>query len=168
MTDTIEIHKADISDIPRIQQIANITWPVTFKDILSQEQIKYMMEMMYSVTTLSEQIVTKNHVFLLACQGNQDLAFTSYELNYNGTASTKIHKIYILPTAQGKGIGKLLINKIAAIAKNNLNNTLSLNVNRDNKAISFYEKMNFRIVKEENIDIGQGFLMEDYVMEKLL
>jgi ribosomal protein S18 acetylase RimI-like enzyme len=78
---------------------------------------------------------------------------------------TKIHKRYVLPTAQGTGVGKKLIEYISTIALQNRNQILSLNVFRKNPAIEFYERIGFKKVKEINIDVGNGFTMNDYVME---
>ncbi len=94
------------------------------------------------------------------------LGFLSYELNYKGVPKTKIHKIYLLPASQGKGVGKQLIEAVTDRAKAEHNDTLSLNVNRHNKAIRFYERLGFTHVASETIDIGNGFIMDDYVMEK--
>jgi len=162
----IQITTATHQDYSLIQQIAHQTWPHTFGTILSPEQIAYMLEMMYSIPALTEQIEEKGYTFLLAKEEDIYLGFAAYELNYQGLPKTKLHKIYILPEAQGKGLGKLLINTVADIAKQNQNEVLSLNVNRNNPAIYFYEKLGFTKVAEEDIPIGQGYLMEDFVMEK--
>jgi len=164
----IQITKATSHDNHIIQQIAHQTWPHTFGNILSQDQITYMLEMMYSIPALTKQIEEKDYTFLLAKEEDKYLGFAAYELNYQGLPKTKLHKIYILPEAQGKGLGKLLINNVADIAKQNQNEVLSLNVNRNNPAIYFYEKLGFTKVAEEDIPIGQGYLMEDFVMEKNL
>lgn len=74
----------------------------------------------------------------------------------------------MLPEAQGKGIGKILIDGISAIAKINDSDVLTLNVNRSNKALGFYEKLGFEIVGEEDIELDHGYLMEDFIMEKRL
>ena len=108
------------------------------------------------------------HTFLLAKEEEETLGFCSYELNCEDSNKVKIHKIYILPDTQGKGLGKLLIQKIQDLAQKNNSDALSLNVNRFNVAKSFYEKIGFKIVAEEDIEIGEGWLMEDYVMEKSL
>ena len=164
----IQISEATKDHFPTIQSIAHRTWPATFGKILSRAQITYMLEMMYSLSSLTEHVEIKNHVFLLAKEGEEALGFASYELNCLQQSKTKIHKIYILPTSQGLGIGKLMINRILEIAKSNGNEKLSLNVNRNNKAVEVYKKWGFEIVKEEDIDIGNGFFMNDYVMEKSL
>lgn len=164
----LDIYTATSSDFPIIQEIAYVTWPHTFRDILSKEQINYMIEMMYSTAALTEQTMQKKHQYLIVKDETKNLGYASYELNYKGLSITKIHKIYILPEAQGKGVGKLLMNTITTVAKENRNTSLSLNVNRDNAAFDFYRNIGFEKVGEENIDIGDGFLMEDFIMNKKL
>lgn len=151
-----------------IQELAYKTWPQTFTGILSSEQIAFMLEKMYSLESLQEQIESKGHIFILAKEEDQCLGFISYELHHDDSQFTKIHKLYLLPSSQGKGLGKILIETVAEKALQNGDIMLSLNVNRQNKAIDFYEKMGFVKVKEENISIGNGFWMEDFVMEKQL
>ncbi len=162
----IQIVKGSNEDFPTIQKIAHLTWPGTFKNILSEDQISYMLEMMYSLSSLTEQIEKKKHKFFLAKENGKYLGFASCEINYSNSPKTKIHKIYILPEAQGMGVGKALIAKITETAINYHNQLLILNVNRYNPSIKVYEKWGFAIVKEENIPIGNGYLMEDFVMEK--
>jgi diamine N-acetyltransferase len=156
-----------IEQIPYIQKIANSTWPSTFKNILSAQQIDYMLEMMYSTEILQQQL-QKNHHFFLFFEDNSPLGFIGLEHNCLSSNKTKIHKIYIIPEAQGKGIGKKLIDRAENEAKAHQDHALFLNVNRYNQsAIAFYQSMDFEITRSEDIDIGNGFLMEDYVMEKL-
>jgi ribosomal protein S18 acetylase RimI-like enzyme len=104
--------------------------------------------------------------FIIAKDETGHLGYASYEINSKKIGLTKIHKIYVLPNAQGKGVGNMLINKITAIALQNKNQTLALNVYRKNPAIEFYQKLGFSIVKEVDIDVGNGFTMNDYEMEK--
>lgn len=164
----LEIIVASESHLPEISRIAHETWPNTFGEILSEKQIAYMLDWMYSIPSLESQIKEKGHVFLLAKDPDGYLGYASYELNYKKEAKTKIHKIYLLPVSQGKGVGATLINKIGQIALENNNESLLLNVNRYNKAVGFYEKVGFKVIGNENIDIGDGFLMEDFIMEKTL
>ena len=107
----------------------------------------------------------KRHQFILVNEGEVVLGFASYEHQYLNTNTTRLHKIYLLPEAQGKGAGKLLINWVVKAATENQSNVVSLNVNRFNKAVTFYQKMGFEIVGEEDLEVGHGYLMEDYKME---
>lgn len=161
----IEVIKADLNDFELVYGLAKNVWPQTYKSILSQEQIDYMFALMYSKEAYTEQITIKGHHFLVIKEDDTYLGFASYELNYH-YETTKIHKIYILPKAQGKGAGRILLSKIEDIARRNGNTIISLNVNRFNQAIHFYEKTGFVKTGQEDINIGNGYLMEDYIMQK--
>jgi GNAT superfamily N-acetyltransferase len=76
--------------------------------------------------------------------------------------------LYVLPEAQGKGIGKLLIEEVIVLAEEMHSKSINLNVNRFNKAHFFYSKMGFCILKEVDIELDFGYLMEDYIMEKYM
>lgn len=164
----ITIIKATSSDYKIIQEIAQQTWPDTYGDILSKEQLKFMLEAFYSEAALNENVVSKGHHFLLAKEENIVLGFASYEHNYQENNRTRIHKIYVLPQTQWKGIGNALIGYIEKLAIENYSTALSLNVNRFNKALTFYKKKGFEVIEKVDIEIGHGYLMEDYVMEKML
>lgn len=158
------IVRAQLNDIPSIQAIAKQTWPKTFEAILSPVQIEYMLSWMYSTEALSIAIESENQSFWLFQQDGNSLGFAGIEHLYNKAAATKLHKIYVLPSAQGLQVGKQLLNHVIAESKKAGSTNLLLNVNRFNNAVGFYERFGFSITAEENIDIGNGFLMEDYVM----
>jgi diamine N-acetyltransferase len=163
--DMILIKTASVNDISAIREITRKIWPVTYGEILSQEQLEYMMDLIYSDNSLLLQI-QNNHQFFIVSEGLTNLGFASFEHHYLNKSVTKLHKLYLLPESQGRGIGKLLIESIAVLAKENQSEIISLNVNRFNKAYAFYKKMGFEIVAEEDLEIGNGYLMEDYKMEK--
>lgn len=162
------ITEANTENIHIIQDIAHKTWPVTFESILSSAQISYMLEMMYSTASLLKQMTELDHHFLLAAENNKYLGFASYESSYKEMPQTKIHKIYILPEAQGKGVGKKLMDAMEQTALNNRDTSLLLNVNKHNDAEKFYKRLGFELIGTEDIDIGAGFLMEDKIMGKKL
>jgi ribosomal protein S18 acetylase RimI-like enzyme len=161
----MEIRKAQINDIKSIQKIAFDTWPSAYGDILEQAQIDYMLDLMYSEEVLEKQM-NESQTFLIIKEEKLDLAFVSFETNYDNQPQTKIHKIYISPAAQGKGLGKILIEETERQAINKRNERILLNVNRQNKARFFYEKIGFKIAYSEDIEIGNGYLMNDFVMVK--
>lgn len=164
----ITVTKATAEDIKTIQEITYITWPITYGKILSKSQLDYMLDLFYSDEALIKQIKNKEQLFYLISEDEATLGFIGIEHNYKDEAITKIYKIYLLPETQGKGIGKKVIQKIEKMALENHSTALSLNVNRFNTALSFYKKIDFEVVDEVNIEIGNGYLMEDYVMEKEL
>jgi GNAT superfamily N-acetyltransferase len=164
----ITISEATIEDFGTIREIAYATWPVTYGEILSKEQLDYMLGMMYSEATLLDNVTNKGHHFIFANENTIPLGFASYEHHYLKTNTTRLHKLYLLPESQGKGMGKMLMDKIVALAKENQCDVISLNVNKFNKSHFFYTKMGFDIIAEEDLEIGNGYLMEDYKMEKKL
>ncbi len=164
----ITISEAAIGDIKQIQTIVHITWPITYGEILSKEQLDYMLDLFYSDEALTEQYNKREQLFYMIYEGETNIGFIGIEHNYKGEAITKIHKIYLLPETQGKGIGKKVIDEIGKLASENDSTALSLNVNRFNSALGFYKKIGFEVIDEVNIDIGKGYLMEDYVMKKPL
>ncbi|WP_269235788.1 GNAT family N-acetyltransferase [Flavobacterium flavigenum] len=164
----IKITDASIEDITKIQNIAHTTWPITYGKILSKEQLDYMLDLIYSDEALIIQIEKKEQLFYLISEDETTLGFIGIEHHYKNEPLTRIHKIYLLPETQGKGIGKKVIEEIKKLALKNHSTALSLNVNRFNSALSFYTKIGFEIIDEVNIDIGNGYVMEDYVMEKKL
>jgi len=162
----ITISEATLNDLKLIQEIAYKTWPLTYGEILSKEQLDYMLNLIYSDEALTEQYEKKEQLFYLVSNSESTLGFIGIEHNYKNGAVTRIHKIYLLPETQGKGIGKIVIEEIEKLALQNNSTSLSLNVNRFNNALRFYQKLGFEVTDEVNIDIGNGYLMEDYVMEK--
>lgn len=152
-------------ELTKVQSIAHRTWPSTFANILSPEQIEYMLNWMYDLKMLESQF-EKGHTFLLAEEDGKERGFAGFELNYAEGPKAKLHKIYLLPEAQGKGAGKGLILEVADRARKNGQKSLLLNVNKYNqKAIEFYARIGFFELYKEVIDIGNGYVMDDVVME---
>lgn len=157
----------ETQDFEAIRDLAYAIWPVTYGPILSKTQVDFMLDSFYSNATLA-QSVENGHRYLLVIEDGKALGFVGYEHRYKGHPVTRIHKIYVLPQTQGMGIGKMLVKHIESLARQNGSSVLSLNVNRFNKALGFYQKIGFEITGEEDIAIGHGYLMEDYNMEKPL
>jgi GNAT superfamily N-acetyltransferase len=163
-----QIIPATPAHYPVIQQIATYTWHKTYGNIITQAQTDFMLDWMYSLASINEQVEKQGHRFIMAVENNAFTGFASYELNYKGEPKTKVHKLYVLPEQQGSGTGRKLLDFIGNIALSHDHIAISLNVNRFNAAVDFYKKTGFTIVEEEDIDIGHGYVMEDYVMERSL
>lgn len=159
----MEIERVNENDAKRVQDLAYLTWPETFKEILTQDQLQYMLEWMYNLPTLRDQIGTGHEFYIVT--DNRDLGFVGIEFDHPEKGIAKIHKLYVLPGQQGKGLGFKLFEHIRKRAIKEGMKSIQLNVNRFNRAVDFYHHIGFKTIREEDIDIGQGYLMEDYVME---
>lgn len=163
----METRKAGIRDINSIMELAVATWYPSYGNILSKNQIDYMLDLFYSPAALTSQMQS-GHYFLVLSDNGKDIGFASFEPHYNKEGATKIHKLYVLPQQQGSGGGRLLMSAIESHAAANGDKAITLNVNRFNKALNFYLKSGFEITGVEDIDIGHGYLMEDYIMAKTI
>jgi diamine N-acetyltransferase len=161
------IRQATINDLETIRQIAADTWWATYSPILEKEQIRFMLGEIYSVEKISYQLKNNIQTYLLLIEDGKPVAFAAYSPREEDTEIYKLHKLYCLPETQGKGYGKVLINVVAGKTLEAGKSILDLNVNRHNKAKSFYEKMGFQVAYEEDIPIGP-YWMNDYVMRKEL
>jgi len=167
MNNGILIRPAGVEDIPAIHLLAHQIWPKTYGHLMSADKLQYMLQLIYDPASLEKQMQERGHVFLLAEVDHRPAGFASFSAT-NETGIYKLHKIYISTGIQGKGLGKTLLNAVIEEIKRLQATALRLNVKRDNTAIAFYEKQGFAIIKEEDIDIGNGYFMNDYVMEKKL
>ncbi len=162
----IHFRKATIDDIPLIRELTFKVWPQTYAGILSGEQIDYMLDLMYSSDSLQKQMEELHHQFIIGFDAEEPVAFASFSAKPDSDNRIwRVHKIYILPGRQGLGIGRKSLDQIAADLMPLGATTLELNVNRHNPARSFYERIGFVIVGEQDIDIGNGYYMNDYVMK---
>lgn len=159
-----EIRLIGCDELVYVQQIVFSTWPDTYGAILSAVQIEYMLEKFYNLPVL-EKSVKKGYLYYVFFENDLPLGFMAVQPDAV-PGSLKVHKLYILPNHQGKKIGSGLFTQAETIARNHGMKRIYLNVNRFNNAVSFYHAMGMRISGEEDIDIGNGYLMEDFVMEK--
>jgi GNAT superfamily N-acetyltransferase len=164
MDATLSIRLGELDDINIIGFLAQQIWPKTYETIVPPEQLRYMLNLFYSPASLRKQMVEDRHQFLILEEGEEPIGFASWgALTERGVY--KLHKIYIMPGRQGKGLGKMVLQFIFEMIRPEGATKLRLNVNRYNKARQFYEKMGFTLVKEEDVAIGNGYFMNDYVME---
>ena len=171
------VKKAGFEDIPLIRQLTFATWPQTYSSLLSKEQVDYMLEMMYSPASLQKQM-EDGSIFIIVYDDKLPVGFAAYAQLTEPRGhpadkpidhlTWKLDKIYILSSQQGKGTGKFIINFIVDEIRSKHAKALQLNVNRQNKAKDFYEKLGFTVIKTADFDIGNGYFMNDYVMELAL
>jgi ribosomal protein S18 acetylase RimI-like enzyme len=161
------IRQATIHDLDTIRQVAEETWWATYSPILEKEQISFMLDEIYSVEKIASQLKNDTQIYLLLIEKDKPVAFAAYSPREEDPEIYKLHKLYCLPETQGKGYGKILVNEVAKKTMEAGKHTLDLNVNRHNKAKTFYEKMGFEIAYQEDVPIGI-YWMNDYVMRKKL
>jgi len=160
------IRKASHADIPLLHHLASLIWAPTYGSILSEEQVAYMFDVIYTETALQQQM-QEGQTFLLLYAKDQPMGFASFSEKDATAKVYKLNKLYLLQDCQGKGLGKKLILYVEEEAKKRGAAILDLNVNRYNKAKDFYERCGYHKHQQEDIPIGP-YWMNDYVMRKQL
>ena len=156
------IYTATLSDIPEIQAIAARVWPEAYKDVSTPGQISYMLDLMYSSEALKKQMLDQCCEFILYKPNEHSVGFASYGKNEKGI--WRLHKLYVDVDQHGKGLGKILLEEVKKRVAEKGGSELELNVNKRNKAKDFYYSQGFTLRREEVIDIGEGYVMDDYVL----
>ncbi|WP_312761112.1 GNAT family N-acetyltransferase [Epilithonimonas sp.] len=161
------IIKAEQKDISVIQDLAKKSWSFAYVDILEQDQIDYMLDLMYSEEALKKHFENRNYHYYLIQEEDQFLGFVGFEFHQE-PETTKLHRIYFLKEAQGKGLGKKALKFVVNETEKIGNKRVILTVNKNNSAKNFYESQGFKIYDEAIFDIGNGYVMDDFLMEFLL
>ena len=157
----------DPASLEIVRRIADDVWPKTFREILSPEQIVYMMKMMYAPEVMEKELASGVH-FRVARVDGVPAGYTSWAA-YTIPGTAKLHKVYLLQEFQGRGIGSAMLADAAEQARRAGFTRLRLNVNKHNeRARRAYFRNGFTDVEAVKIDIGGGFFMDDFVMEKAL
>ena len=164
-----DIVQADYGHIMCIHDMAELVFRHTYKDILSPEQMDYMMDWMYSPDSLRRQM-EDGHVYYLAYSEGSPCAYVSVQPDgkaEDGRLLFHLQKIYILPSAQGQGLGRILFDTVVShvsSCKAGNKARIELNVNRNNPAIGFYQHLGLKILRQGDFHIGNGYYMNDYIM----
>lgn len=162
----MHIRRAQLHELPILEGLARQIWPSTYAHIISQAQIDFMLDWMYSFAALKQQQEEGHEFYIIGNEGT-DIGFLALEWVHDtqsGSVQLKINKLYVLPVFQGKGIGRALIEKAMARASETQCEAIFLQVNKANEAKNFYLKLGFHIREEAVFDIGNGFIMDDYIM----
>lgn len=237
----IEIVKATRDGLQTIHDMAQVVFRHTYRDILSPEQMEYMMDMMYSLPNLRAQLDEGHHYYIAYMSPDQESSTyqessthqedtaphedgapcrcndvassddSAYAVcnarasvlpvpcgyvsvqhegpDQDGTEIFHLHKIYVMPEAQGRGVGMRLFQtvvqhvksvlqarsagdgasaiinpELAAAQSATAKARIELNVNKFNSAVNFYKHLGMRILLEEDFPIGNGFYKTDYIM----
>lgn len=161
-----QILSATETDLPAIAELAGVIWRACYPEIISREQIEFMLLRMYAPDVLCDEMRSQGiHFFRLLVDG-QIAGFAS--IGPTKTASEmKLHKLYLLPELHGRGFGSRLLKHCAVEAHRLGARRLILAVNKRNaKAIAAYQRNGFTIAESVVTDIGNGFVMDDFIMVK--
>jgi GNAT superfamily N-acetyltransferase len=160
------LRRMTADDIDAVNALAHVVWQATYSPLISQTQIDFMLADRYAPDRLREQLDDPQHAWWVAQQNQTWVGFAHAVRDETGC---KLDKLYVHPAHQRRGIGAALVCAVEDWARRQQIRRLWLQVNRGNtQAIRAYEKYGFRMIESRVFDIGHGFVMDDYVMERLL
>lgn len=164
---SVAILPASEEDLPAISKLASVIWHECYPGIITREQIEYMLAKMYSLETLRAELQAGIRYEQLRVE-TELTGFASFG-PAEQTDAIKLHKLYLYSVLRGRGLGTSLLRHCENEARKLGGRQLILNVNKHNrKAIEVYQKNGFSIADSVVVDIGSGFVMDDYIMAKPL
>ena len=159
------ITKISTESIPEIERLSCEIWHKVYPSLISSEQIDFMLNMMYSKSSLEKQMLELKHQFIIISIDEEALGYASYSLKSTDEPTIfRLNKLYLQPENHGKGMGKAMIQFIIEETLPLGAKFLELNVNKANPTIAFYKKFGFTITEETVVQIGEGYMMDDYIM----
>ena len=162
------IEPAAEAHLPAIQELAAVIWHAHYPGIISREQIDYMLARMYALETMRAEILAQGIHYDRLLQGSALAGFASYGPTAE-PETWKLHKLYLRPDLHGRGLGSQLLRHCETRAQALGAHRLLLNVNKRNaKAIAAYQRNGYAILDSVCDAIGNGFVMDDFVMAKRL
>jgi len=163
---SVEINLVKSShDIDTVSTLARKTWTHHYTPIIGAAQVEYMLNKFQNSPAIDAQI-SDGYEYYLAKLYNKYVGYTAVVPDAENN-KMMISKIYTLTEVQGEGVGGQLLSFIEDKCNKENISTLWLTVNKNNtRAIAWYKRRGFNIKEDIKVDIGGGFYMDDYVMEK--
>lgn len=152
----LEVKKEEIKELA---ELTSAIWHEYWPCILTEEQINYMVEKFQSEKAIVEQINNENYRYYFLLDNGEKFGYTGVS---DKGEYLFLSKLYIKKEFRHKGYGKLAFDEIKKLGYD----TIRLTVNKYNKnTIDAYLKYGFKVIDEDVTDIGNGFVMDDYIME---
>lgn len=156
----------ETGDFRKVGEMAKLIWPVAYGALISDAQINFMIGRMYDPVTIQREIKKEGIRYHWIFEKSERIGFLAFG-PLAKAASCTLHKLYLLPERQGRGAGSTALRWITSQTKQVGASAIHLRVNRGNRdAIRCYEGNGFKITGEDCLEIGEGFVMDDYLMRK--
>ncbi|MDD5296974.1 MAG: GNAT family N-acetyltransferase [Rhodocyclaceae bacterium] len=164
----VEIRAVRADEVEAIGALARVIWQAAYLDMIGQGQIDYMLAQRYGAERMREELARPDIWWRQILVDGQRLGFYACQTGEK-PGELKLDKLYVHPGHQRRGLGGRLLAHASELARGQGCHTLVLAVHKGNApAIAAYKKHGFAIREPIYIDIGGGYVMDDYLMEKRL
>ena len=152
------------TELKEVAVLADEIWHECFVDIISLGQIDYMVEKFQSYKAMTKQIIDQDYSYYAVREDEELCGYLAVKPEKDGRFF--LSKLYLRKDKRGRGIASMMLKKAFEEAKNSGKNRVYLTVNKHNDhAIEVYKKTGFVVADEAVTDIGNGYVMDDYIFE---
>jgi diamine N-acetyltransferase len=156
------------ADFEIVARLAGTIWRSHYANMISMAQIEYMLAERYTPDKLRRYVNAADQWLDILRLADTSIGYCSY-VKTSLPGEMKLEQLYLLREHRGKGLGGFMLRHVEARARKQGLNALALQANKRNvDSIAFYRKAGFTVREEAAFDIGNGFVMDDYVMVKFL
>lgn len=160
------VRVCDDMGIAEVASMADTIWREYYSSFIPAEQIDYMLDSVQSPEAIKEQVTARDYEYYFIRSGSKNIGYAGLQ---PGDGKMKLSKLYILREHRGRGYAREAMTFIENLCRRRRLCAVWLTVNRNNTpSMEIYRKSGFEVVREEVADIGGGFVMDDYIMEKTI
>ena len=163
MSDEIRIKQATIKDAAVIETLAKQIWTQHYTPIIGEKQVSYMLDKFQSQAAIKSDI-DSDYVYAIAYLNDAACGYSADKID----RGVFLSKFYVLQSCRGAGVGKALMDNIVSFTNDHKQPRIWLTCNKFNPSLAVYKKMAFDVIGEVVTDIGGGYVMDDYELEKKL
>jgi len=168
LTEPPRLRLITAAELPTVIDLAHRIWPRYYPSIISPAQIDYMLSVWYNLSTMQSEVASQKVSYALIESATTPIGYLGYETQPDSPVLF-LSKLYLLPEHHGQGHGRLALDWLQHQALATGHTGLRLRVNKHNApAIRAYLRAGFHFAEDICSDIGNGFVMDDFVMEKNL
>ncbi len=165
MNTRLRVRAAGTADTKTLEALAKEIWEQHYSPIIGKTQVSYMLEKFQSQSAI-ESDIAGGYVYYIASFDGVPCGYSAVKKDGSGVF---LSKLYVKQGYRGKGIARAMLEKIYEYARKNKSKRVWLTCNKYNKAsLETYKKLGFSITDSCVKDIGEGYKMDDYVLEKKL
>lgn len=159
----IQFKKIEVTQIPLLQQLATKIWTDNYSQMISKEQLAYMLNLMYNTSLLTKEINSSQYIWNFITWNHKEIGYFCCKREEE---KLFLSKLYLDISVQGKGIAQQTLSHIKQISQQENFPCIYLTVNKTNqKGIKAYEKFGFKKTKSMTSEIGNGFVMDDFIYQ---